>query len=46
MTHERESAGEQKDWREEFEREVIRRSGISNEEQVRQRAAPYEPPAF
>src|SRR3989344_1256133 len=46
MTHERESAGEQKDWREEFEREVIRRSGISNEEQVRQRVAPYEPPAF
>src|SRR3989344_3260311 len=46
MNSERERVEQKPDWREEFEREVIRRSGVSNEEAARQRTAPYEPPAF
>ena len=43
MFRERET---KEDWREDFDREVIRRSAVSDEELVRKRAAPYEPPAF
>lgn len=37
---------EKPDWREEFERDVIRRSGISDEEGVRKKHGEYEPPAY
>jgi len=46
MNPEKEQPEQKVDWREDFERDVIRRSGVSDEEVVRQRSAPYEPPAF
>ena len=46
MNPEKERPEQKIDWREEFEREAIRRSGVSDEEAVRQQSAPYEPPAF
>jgi len=44
MNPEREAQKE--DWREDFEREVIRRSAVSDEEKVRTKHGEYEPPAY